>query len=635
MSITESNHTLTPNHRRMLYEESGIAPEVAAERGYYSTRTRAEIPDCFKGKQRRLGLVIPSRTSSGERRDRLRPDRPRPDKGKYEQPLGVACTLDVHPRNLEYLRDSSVDLWIVEGEKKGDALTSRGECAVSIPGVWNWQRDGEMLPDWDYIALEGRTVYVCFDSDTWRNPNVALALARHVDALMERGARVLTVILEDAPDGSKVGADDFLASGGTVDDLKARSRELAPEDIVHERLSRDARLRLALEELERQISSESPEGRAGHTDLDVKLSLCKAAPRGKVVEKGVYVELSWGTMQLDAKISRQTLAKSLDRIEATGFIVERVPPQKRGQSGGFILRAKVDHYREGQRSRGESNESVTKGLPSSLVRRGPRLMWSDPGYKGRRGTVSGTRKVRQAPAPKPRPAVKRMGKEVSHLVDTLLIFGRTLHRDALYDAMHPDKPPEKRRPRDLTRRKNPETGKGRDGAATVAQDLGIVSVEGDDISLTPDWLERLEDAREIGGEIEAERIARKKMKDRRAAYHNRHKRPSEAKSKPTPEGIAAVRASREKRRAHLDSRPPDTLTPEAPLSPLAVAVRDYLERRPCDARQPAGWIANTLWAHSLYPGKPTLEETSSAIAELGGAAYLDALLRRVQGAHAA
>jgi hypothetical protein len=52
------------------------------------------------------------------------------------------------------------------------------------------------------------------------------------------------------------------------------------------------------------------------------------------------------------------------------------------------------------------------------------------------------------------------------------------------------------------------------------------------------------------------------------------------------------------------------------LSPLAQAVRDYLERNPHDAQEPAGWIANTLWCLDLVSGKPTREEVLTALAEI-------------------
>src|SRR5215210_6403682 len=242
-------NTLSRSHEHMIYDESGIDPDVAKERGYYTARKRPEVPEAFKDYQKRPGLVIPVLTPSGERRVRLRPDRPRKGKDgrlrKYEQVGGVGCVLDVHPRNFERLRDPTVPLWVVEGEKKGDALTSRGECAIALPGVWNFQRSGEMLPDWDHVALSGRLVYVCFDSDAWSNPNVQLALERMVAALEKRGAVVLVVHLEDNPEGSKVGADDYLAAGGTAAELKMRARKFAVEDIGRIRLSRDEKLRAA------------------------------------------------------------------------------------------------------------------------------------------------------------------------------------------------------------------------------------------------------------------------------------------------------------------------------------------------------------------------------------------------------
>jgi len=58
---------------------------------------------------------------------------------------------------------------------------------------------------------------------------------------------------------------------------------------------------------------------------------------------------------------------------------------------------------------------------------------------------------------------------------------------------------------------------------------------------------------------------------------------------------------------------------EQPLSDLAVAVRDYLDRNPRDANEPAGWLANTLWAYdlaSIQPGEPGREAVKAALEEL-------------------
>jgi hypothetical protein len=192
---------LSEEHRRVLEEESGISPEVIAARPYYTAAKRADVPEVFKGKQRRRGLVIPTYSPSGERGYRLRPERPISRGRKYEQPAGVGCILDVHPFNLERAWDVSVDLWIVEGEKKADSLTSRAECAIALSGVYNWQREGEPLPCWEHVPLDGRTVYVAFDSDVLTNWQVQLALKRLVAFLEGRGARVMVVYLPEVADG--------------------------------------------------------------------------------------------------------------------------------------------------------------------------------------------------------------------------------------------------------------------------------------------------------------------------------------------------------------------------------------------------------------------------------------------------
>jgi hypothetical protein len=63
----------------------------------------------------------------------------------------------------------------VEGEKKADALVSKGEVAIALLGVWNWKKDGWMLPDWESIPLMGREVCIAFDSDTVSNHQIRMA----------------------------------------------------------------------------------------------------------------------------------------------------------------------------------------------------------------------------------------------------------------------------------------------------------------------------------------------------------------------------------------------------------------------------------------------------------------------------
>jgi hypothetical protein len=189
---------LSEGDRQMLLEQSAISPEIVTGRGYWTAKSRADVPDAFPDWQRRRGLVIPTYSPSGASSYQLRPEVPRKRNGKirkYEQPSGLGCILDVHPFYMEAIRDARIRLWITEGCKKGDSLASRGECVISLSGVWNWQRDGEPLTCWEYVPLHGREVYVVFDNDVMVKPEVQQALERLVSFLEGRGATARVVYL--------------------------------------------------------------------------------------------------------------------------------------------------------------------------------------------------------------------------------------------------------------------------------------------------------------------------------------------------------------------------------------------------------------------------------------------------------
>jgi hypothetical protein len=231
---SESQRKLSPEHRQTLEVESAIAPGVVSERGYFTATDPAELEELGLAQfQRRVpALVIPVYGVNGECRfHRARPDDPREDADKpgkftkYEQPAQTGVALDVPPQARPALSDPSKRLWIVEGEKKADSVVSRGECAIDVLGVWSWKREGRPLPDWDEIRLVGREVFVAFDSDAESNAQVRLARSSLARYLKERGATVRIVKLRDGEDGSKVGVDDLLAAGGTVEDMLEVSEE--------------------------------------------------------------------------------------------------------------------------------------------------------------------------------------------------------------------------------------------------------------------------------------------------------------------------------------------------------------------------------------------------------------------------
>jgi hypothetical protein len=133
------------------------------------------------------GLLLPIHGPAGGIASyQFRPDEPRIKDSKpvkYETPVGSRMVLDVHPFCREKLGDPSIPLFVTEGIKKGDALLSRGLCAVALIGVWNWRGKNGLggktaLSEWDYVALNGRRVYIVFDSDVMLKTEDHAALVR-------------------------------------------------------------------------------------------------------------------------------------------------------------------------------------------------------------------------------------------------------------------------------------------------------------------------------------------------------------------------------------------------------------------------------------------------------------------------
>jgi len=110
-------------------------------------------------------------------------------------------------------------------------LASRGVCAVTLTGVWNFKGRNSLggttiLADFDYIALKKRECYICFDSDYLEKPSVSKAAARLGEHLRRKGAEVRIVYLPPGERGEKVGVDDFLVQGRSIDELKALAAPL-------------------------------------------------------------------------------------------------------------------------------------------------------------------------------------------------------------------------------------------------------------------------------------------------------------------------------------------------------------------------------------------------------------------------
>jgi len=234
---------LCDDHLTMLRDESGISDDVIKARGYKTINDRKTLEELgFPKYQCRVpGLLLPLHTTDGKNSVHVyRPDNPRvteqkrkgklsdgtyPNKViKYEFPKGAGTRVDCPPTCQPMLKDPRIPLWITEGQKKADALASHELCVIALLGVWNWKGKNELggttfLNDFDYIALDKRDVRIVFDSDIMTKPEVRGALVRFTEHLQRKGAHVSHVHLPGGTNG-KVGVDDWLADGHTVEELE-------------------------------------------------------------------------------------------------------------------------------------------------------------------------------------------------------------------------------------------------------------------------------------------------------------------------------------------------------------------------------------------------------------------------------
>ena len=113
--------------------------------------------------------------------------------------------------------DPDTALVITEGELKAACACVRGIPTVGLGGVWSFGssvRQLPLLPQLTQIKWEGRTVYVCYDSDASTNADVSAAIAMLSRELLGRGALPKVVTLPHLRGTHKTGLDDYLVAKG-------------------------------------------------------------------------------------------------------------------------------------------------------------------------------------------------------------------------------------------------------------------------------------------------------------------------------------------------------------------------------------------------------------------------------------
>lgn len=222
-----------------LLSKSAIAVEVIKERGYRSAIGPAELEKLgfAKAQQRVPGIVIPLYAPDGTPAGyQYRPDSPRINFKnkpiKYENPRGSTLRIDMPGRCKQYISNPEVPLFVTEGAKKADALASQGVCAINLSGVWGFKSKNQfgapvLSADFDLIAWKGRAIHLCFDSDITTKPQVRQALEVLGAHVQRKSGKPFVVQLPAGDNGEKMGIDDYLAAGHTIDDVVALAAPLS------------------------------------------------------------------------------------------------------------------------------------------------------------------------------------------------------------------------------------------------------------------------------------------------------------------------------------------------------------------------------------------------------------------------
>ena len=203
-----------PEHLADL-RASGLTDETIRAAGVYSIRP-SDIDHFFLRRvpsEIQSALCFPYQGGTFARIKLLPPL----GKMKYAQPPGSGARL-----YTPFAVDGG-PVFVTEGEKKTLAAHQAGLNSVGIGGVWSWLIGGEgPIADLELVLWEGREVTVIPDSDVFNRPDLLRAVYALGRELQGRGAVVYVMQIPQVGE-AKVGLDDFLVTGGSVQSLEVFS----------------------------------------------------------------------------------------------------------------------------------------------------------------------------------------------------------------------------------------------------------------------------------------------------------------------------------------------------------------------------------------------------------------------------
>ena len=192
---------------------SGLSDETIRQAGVYSIRPRdiALFFSARKGVPSSIKTALCFPYQGGEfARIKLFPA---VGKMKYAQPPKTGARLYI-PFTV-----NDGPFYVCEGEKKTLAAHQAGMNAAGIGGLWNWLTNGEPADDLKLIEWDSRDVVIIPDSDVFQRQDLLRAVYALGRELRERDASV-SVAQIPQPVQQKIGLDDYLVSGGQVEDLE-------------------------------------------------------------------------------------------------------------------------------------------------------------------------------------------------------------------------------------------------------------------------------------------------------------------------------------------------------------------------------------------------------------------------------
>jgi hypothetical protein len=515
MAVTPTSlERLSPEHRAEVEKGSGVSPEMVE--GRYFTVTIAEARTLgFSKEQAGAGWAVRLSSPTGEVSYQLKRDRPRlveedgkPKAVKYETPSGRPCIVDVLPANAARLPDVSEDLWIVEGAKKGDCITSRGRLALVLAGVWNWgkkREEGgvkygrpELLPDWYAIPLEGRRIFIAFDADFREKRGVALAMMRLAERLTEQGAHVYIIGLPGGETSRGKGLDDYVVAGGDLEELEAAAKPYQACDFTPYVATQDRRVWNIVATVEERMGLDIWKGKAAKTDHSLLRALLELAMERGKFEEGPHVSILVPTRELQQRAgigSRATLTKADRRLQERGYIGKEPGDPGRGKANIYRIKpTKLSHY-VGD-IEGPPKVLMTSSILESYV---PHLRYG--------GAVAPPSREELLPERGPSSPTSALGKNTELALDRLQSWGGTATVSDLARACGVGDP--------STLRKR---------VLEKLAEVGIVELDKKGthhatVRLAPGWRERLDACLEMDGELSAPRRQAVRYREAREAFY--------------------------------------------------------------------------------------------------------------------